>query len=683
MITATGLGSGLDISGLVDQLVAAERAGSDLQLSRQQSRYSAKFSALGSLKSSLSSFQSALGSINTLSNYSKNTATSSSSSTIGVTAGSDAVPNSYSISVDQLAESHSLASGTFVDADESAIGTGTLTIRFGTTDYVSGTDTYNGFTLNADKNAANIEIDSSNNTLEGVMQAINDADIGVSASIVNDGNGFRLLMRSNDTGENSSLEIAVADDDGNDTDNSGLSQFAFNSAATNMEQTAAANDAEMRINGLTVTSSNNKVTSAIPGVTLDLKEVSSSPVSVTVAKDTKAITGAVKSFVSGYNSFTSTANSLSAYDVEKDIPSALVGDFTLRSIEGQVGNILRGAVPGFSGSISTLAELGITTTSSGALEFDESTFLEVWEENPDDVVKMFAAFGTPSDPEINFNGATDTTVAGDYAVEITTPASYGSNTGAAVLPDFGGGGSIVIDADNNNLSLEIDGIDIGEISLTAGTYTSGAALAGELQTQINGSTAMRDTGKTIAVSYDSGTDSITITSNVLGSTSAVSITAIDTNTAAELGFSVSGGTVGQDVAGTIDGVAATGAGNVLIAGSGTDAEGLSLLISGDTTGSRGTVNFTRGISSQFDQLLEQLLADEGALNDRIDSYEDRLEEVDERREELELRWEKVRARYTDQFNALDTLLGQLQNTSSYLEGQLANLPKPNSVKSNS
>jgi flagellar capping protein FliD len=172
MITATGLGSGLDISGLVDQLVAAERAGSDLQLSRQQSRYSAKFSALGSLKSSLSSFQSALGSINTLSNYSKNTATSSSTSTIGVTAGSDAVPNSYSISVDQLAESHSLASGTFVDADESAIGTGTLTIRFGTTDYVPGTDTYNGFTLNADKNAANIEIDSSNNTLEGVVREI-------------------------------------------------------------------------------------------------------------------------------------------------------------------------------------------------------------------------------------------------------------------------------------------------------------------------------------------------------------------------------------------------------------------------------------------------------------------------------------------------------------------------------
>lgn len=683
MITATGLGSGLDISGLVDQLVAAERAGPDLQLSRQQSRYNAKFSALGSLKSSLASFKGTLSGINTLSNYSKNTATSSDSSTIGVSASKEAVANNYAIQVDQLAESHSLASGTFADADETAIGTGTLTIRFGTTDYDSGTGTYNGFTLNADKSAANIEIDSTNNTLEGVMQAINNADVGVSASIVNDGSGFRLLMRSDDTGANNSLEIAVTDSDGNNTDDSGLSRLAFNASASHMTQTAAAADAEMRINGLTVTSSKNNVSSAIPGVTLDLKAVGTSPVAVTVAKDTKAITGAINSFISGYNKFISTANSLSAYDAEKDIPSALVGDFTLRSIEGQVSNILRSAVPGFSGSVSTLAELGISTTATGALQFDQAAFLEVWEENPDDVIKMFTAFGTPSDAEISFNAASDTTVVGDYDVDITTLASYGYNSGTSVLPDFGGGGSVVVDSDNNNLSLEIDGIDIGEITLTAGTYTSGTNLAGELQAQINGATAMRDAGRTIAVGYDSGTSSFTITSSVLGSTSAVNITAVDTNTAAELGFSVSSGVSGQDVVGTIDGVAAKGAGNILIAESGTDAEGLRLEISGTSTGSRGSINFTRGVTSQFDQLLEQLLNEESALTDRIESYQDRLEDVEERRGELELRWEKVRARYTDQFNALDTLMGQLQNTSSYLEGQLANLPKPNSVKSNS
>ncbi len=681
MITAQGLGSGLDISGLVNQLVAAERAGSDLQLSRQQSRYTSKFSALGSLKGALSSFQSSLANVNDLSKYSKFTASSGDISVLSATTTSAAVPNTYNIHVDQLAESHSLASPGVVDTDETAVGTGSITIRFGTTDYVSGTDTYNSFDLNAEKSAATIEIDSSNNTLEGIMGAINSADVGVSASIVNDGTGYRLLLSSDDTGIANSLEIAVDDDDGIDTDSSGLSIFAFNASATNMEQTSEASDAEFRVNGLAVTNSTNSVSAAIPGVNMTFKKVSADPVKLTIAQDTNTIKSAIDSFVGGYNTFISTANALSAYDAEKDIPSALLGDFTLRSIESQVSNILRSPVPGFSGDINSLAELGISTSSSGTLSFDQTKFMEVWDEYPNDVIKMFAAFGTPEDADISFDGSTNATVVGEYAVEITTLATYGYHTGAAVLPDFGGGGSVVIDDDNNNLTLEIDGIELEEITLTAGTYTAGQDLANELQAQINGTTAMRDAGKTISVTYDSGSDTFTITSGVIGSTSAVNVLAVDTNTAAELGFSVADGVDGVDVEGTIGGVAATGAGRLLIAADDTDAEGLSLTIDGGSTGSRGNVNFTRGISSQFDKLFADLLDEEGALTQRIDSYQDRIDAVAEKKEELELRWEKVRERYTRQFNALDTLMGQLQSTSSYLEQQLAALPKPNSTGS--
>lgn len=682
MITAQGLGSGLDISGLVNQLVAAERAGSDLQLSRQQSRYTSKFSALGSLKGALSSFQSSLANVNDLSKYSQFTASSSDPTKVTATTTSKAVPNAYQIHVDQLAGSHSLASPAVADSDETALGTGSITIRFGTTDYVSGTDTYNSFTLNAEKSAATINIDSSNNTLEGIMGAINDADIGVSASIVNDGTGYRLLLSSDDTGVANSLEIAVDDDDSNDTDSSGLSIFTFNASSTNMDQTAEGADAAFRVNGLAVTNSTNNVSSAIPGVNMTLKNVSSDPVKLTVAQDTNTIKAAINSFVSGYNTFISTSNALSAYDAEKDIPSALLGDFTLRSIDSQVSNILRSPVPGFTGDISSLAELGVSTSSSGTLSFDEAKFIEVWNEYPNDVIKMFAAVAAPADANISFDGSTSATVVGEYAVEITTMPTYGYHTGAAVLPDFGGGGTVVIDDDNNNLTLEIDGITLEEITLTAGTYTAGQDLANELQAQINGTTAMRDAGKKITVTYDSGTDSFTITSGVIGSTSAVNVLAVDTNTAADLGFSVADGVDGVDVAGTIGGVAATGAGRLLIAADDTDAEGLSLTINGGTTGSRGNVNFTRGISSQFDKLFADLLDEEGALTQRIDSYQDRLDAVAAKKEELELRWEKVRDRYTRQFNALDTLMSQLQSTSSYLEQQLAALPKPNSVNSN-
>lgn len=682
MITAQGLGSGLDISGLVNQLVAAERAGSDLQLSRQQSRYNSKFSALGTLKSAVSSFDSALSKVNDLSQYSKNTATTSNSGIVTTSANAEAVPGTYQFYTDQLASSHSLASPAVVDSDETAIGTGSITIRFGTTDYVSGTDTYNGFTLNADKSAATIDIDSSNNTLEGIMGAINDADIGVSASIVNDGTGFRLLLSSDDTGLANSLEIAVDDDDLNDSDNSGLSMFAFNASATNMDQTAEAADAQFRINGLSISNSTNVVTSAIPGVTLTLKNENESPATITVGQDIDSITSAIDTFLGGYNTFIKTANSLSAYDADKDIPSALLGDFTLRSIDGQISNILRGAIEGFSGDVNSLAEVGISTASDGTLSIDKTKFQEVWDEYPNDVMSIFAALGAPTDADISFDSATSSTVTGNYAVNITTLASYGYHTGAAVLPDFGGGGTLDIDADNDNLTLEIDGIELEEITLTAGTYSTGHDLAEEMQVQINGTTAMRDANKTIAVTYDSATDSFTITSGVIGSTSAVNVLAIDTNSAAELGFSVADGVDGLDVEGTIDGVAANGAGDLLIAESGTDAEGLALRIAGDSTGSRGDVNFTRGISSQLEQLFVDLLDEEGALVERIDSYEDRLEAVEERKADMELRWEKVKDRYTRQFNALDTLMSQMQSTSTYLEGQLAALPKPISSSGN-
>jgi len=679
MLTAQGLGSGLDISGLVNQLVAAERAGSDLQLSRQQSRYTAKFSALGSLKGAIASFDSSLANINSLAQYSKYTAASSDGTVLTTSAGSTAVPNTYQIYTDSLAESHSLASPAVVDPDETAVGTGSITIRFGTTDYNSGTDTYNSFTLNPDKSAATIDIDSSNNTLEGIMGAINDADVGVSASIVNDGSGFRLLLSSDDTGLANSLEIAVDDDDSNDTDTSGLSIFAFNASATNMDQTAAASDAEFRVNGLSVTNDTNVVTEAIPGVTMTLKKTSADPIKLTVAQDMNAITSAINSFVSGYNTFINTANALSAYDAENDIPSALLGDFTLRSIESQISTILRSPVEGFTGDVNSLAELGISTSSSGTLSFDQTQFQEVWDEYPNDVKSLFAALGAPTDADITYDGATSTTLTGNYAVNITTLASYGYHTGAAVLPNFGGGGTLDIDADNDNLTLEIDGITLEEITLTNATYTTGDDLAEELQVQINGTQAMRDANRTITVAYDSGTDSFTINSTVIGSTSAVNVLAVDINTAAELGFSVSNGVDGVDVAGTIDGVVANGAGDLLIAEEGSDSEGLALRIGGTTTGSRGDVNFTRGITSQFEQLFTDLLDEEGALTERIDSYQDRLDDVEERRAEMELRWESVRDRYTRQFNALDTLMSQLQSTSTYLEGQLAALPKPNST----
>jgi len=677
MLTVTGLGSGLDVSSLVAQLVAGERAASDLQLNRQEINLTSKFSALGVLKGSLGGFKSAISGLNTLSSFDLKTATSSDNSIFTATATTDALPSTYSIGVSQLATSQSLASVSFADSNETAIGTGTITIRRGITDYVVGTDTYNSFTLNPDSTAANIVIDSSNNTLEGVMTAINDADIGIGASIINDGSGFRLLLSSYTTGAENSLEIAVTDDDLDNTNTSGLSRLAFNAAATNLEQTNAAVDANFTINGLAVNSASNDVSSAIPGVSISLKQTSVSPVDLSVLANTSSVLSGVNSFIAGYNSYISTVNALSNYDQENDVAAALLGDFTLRSIGGQIDSVVRNSVAGLAGAFTSLSELGITTTASGTLVLDSGTLTTALEDNPLRVSQMFAAIAVPEDKEVAFTSSNAATAVGTYAVNVSSLATAGSMSGGTVLPDFSMGGSVVVDATNNNLTFEIDGVTTSEITLTSATYTSGEDLAAELQVQLNGAQELLDVSRSVSVSYDSGTNSFSIVSNSLGSTSAVNILAIDSTTTASLGFSVSSGVAGADIVGTINGELATGAGNVLVGDSGTAAEGLNLTITGTATGSRGNVTFTRGIANQLNSLLGSILLVDGALESRLETLQDRIDDVETRREDLESRWAEVESRFTRQFNALDSLLAGLENTSSFLELQFDSLLKPN------
>jgi flagellar hook-associated protein 2 len=678
MITATGLGSGLDINGLVKQLVDAERAGADLQLNRETSKLNTRLSAMGSLKGAIAGLQSSLAGLNVPDNFGKRSVTSSNSNAIAATVDNTAVPNTYSLEVSQLAKAHALASGAFADSDTTAIGTGTLTFRFGTTDYDAQGDVYNGFTLNPDSNITTITIDSSNNTLTGIMEAINAADFGVTASIVNDGSGYRLLLGGDKTGLKNSLEVSVEDADLDNTDSgasAGLSNFVFNAQATNLEETSAAANAVFKVNGLTVQSQENTATSAIPGMSLSLKEVTTSPVTLSVQTDTATAVSAFSTFIAGYNQFRTTVNTLTNYNAATKTAGTLLGDFTVRSVVSQVDNILRNEVSGVSGDYNSMAELGLKTNSSGGYVLDTNKFRDILAEDPQTVTRLFAALGVATDSEVSYASSTTSTQVGDYAVNISAAATSGKLAGAGVLPDFGLGGTLTIDADNDNFTLSVDGVSVGEITLTAGVYSSGAALATEIQSRINGAAAMIDAGKTVSVVYDADNDTLTINSTIFGNSSGVSISAVDTNTAAQLGFAVGNGTGGTDVAGTINGAAATGAGKLLTSTAG-DASGLALLVSGTATGARGSVNFTRGVTDQLKLLLTQVLEAEGSLEKRIDNIEERKVLVEERRAKLEVKWKAVEARYMAQFNALDGLLSQLQSTSSFLTTQLANLPGP-------
>ncbi|MCC7092233.1 MAG: flagellar filament capping protein FliD, partial [Nitrosomonas sp.] len=262
---------------------------------------------------------------------------------------------------------------------------GTLTIAFGT---------YNGdgtFTANAEKAAKTITIDPAKSTLADIRDTINDANAGITASIVNDGSGNRLVIASKDSGLANALKITVDDADGNHTDNAGLSKLAFDASTggvTNMTETVAAKNAVMVIDGITVQKSSNTIDDALEGVTLNLLKAEPGTTStLTVEKDNSSVEAAVKAFVTAYNGLEKTITNLSRYDSTTDQASILTGDSTVRMVQFRVRAMLSDNQL-TAGGINSLSELGISFQKDGTLALD-STKLSAVLADPEKSVSEF------------------------------------------------------------------------------------------------------------------------------------------------------------------------------------------------------------------------------------------------------------------------------------------------------
>ncbi|WP_250635666.1 flagellar filament capping protein FliD [Nitrosomonas ureae] len=297
MISSPGLGSGLDINGIISQLMAIEQRPL-LQLSTKEARQQAELSAYGNLKSALSTFQ---GTVKTLTNSSLFTGVKASivdSTIASVSATSSAEIGAHQIEVQTLAQAQKIKSESFTSPSD-IIGSGTLTIEFGTYN-VDGT-----FTENLKKASASITIEPDQTSLANIRDTINKASIGVTASIVNDGNGNRLVLSSNDSGLSNALKITVGDDDLNNIDNNGLSKLAYDASTggtANMSETVTARDATLVIDGITITKPSNTITDALQGMTINLfRENPGTTTSLSITKDTTSVQTAVSTFVNAYN----------------------------------------------------------------------------------------------------------------------------------------------------------------------------------------------------------------------------------------------------------------------------------------------------------------------------------------------------------------------------------------------
>lgn len=398
-ITSMGIGSGLDIKSLVQQLVAAEGQATSTRLNRAESKFKGQLSALGSFKSALSSLQSALTGVKDLAQ--KFSATSADTSIFAATASSTALSGSYKIEVTQLAQAQADYVSGFADTTSNVAGTLTITGPTGTTYTYS--DAASG---GADK------------SLTQIRDAINGVSgLGVVASIVQKStNDYALVLTAADTGSTNGFSLSAA-----------TGKFAdgvnWNNGTNIATHSQSALDATMKVNGVQVTRSSNTVSDVITGVTLTLKAKSTAgqTTNLTVANDESAITTAIEGFVKAYNSLATNVKSNSGYNAETKQAGPLLGDATVRTVMSQIRGVVSdrgkdltvGGTPYLSGTVQSLMDIGISSQSDGTLAFDKTKLSSALSSNATDIEKLFNYLET----ELNGNLLTPVLQSGGYLSE--------------------------------------------------------------------------------------------------------------------------------------------------------------------------------------------------------------------------------------------------------------------------
>ncbi|RQP25242.1 flagellar filament capping protein FliD [Piscinibacter terrae] len=391
-LSSPGIGSGLDVNSIVTQLVALERKPID-DLKSAASTIQTKLSSFGLLSSYTSNLRDISDKLTQASFWTGTAANSSDASAVAVSSTNTATAANYLVNVTSLARAQSLASATPFATSTSTVGTGNLHIELGSWD-----DGLTTFTPDASKVAVDVAIDAGSNTLDGIKTKINAANAGVTASIVNDASGAKLVLTSTSTGAKSAVRITATDDDGNNTDAAGLSALAFNPPVSSgqMSQTQGAKNAAATVNGLPVTSATNTLDGVISGVTLTLGKETTSPVQVNVSRDTASIKKAITDFAKAYSDMNGYITTQTKYDATTKKAAALQGDRSTLTVQS---NLRRLFTDNSSASLvySRLSDVGLEIQTDGTMKVNDAKLSAALASNPAEVSKLFMST-TSADP---------------------------------------------------------------------------------------------------------------------------------------------------------------------------------------------------------------------------------------------------------------------------------------------
>lgn len=383
-LSVGGLGSGLDVAGMTQQLVAAERTPKQQRITEQMSKLDVSLSAYGQLKSTAVSLQEMFEKFAEDNVFSNNSVSSSDTDFIRASVESNAQNGRYSIEVKSLAQSHRVTSANSFDADPKAsLGSGDLV-----------------FSVGGKSMTVSIEPDES--SLKNVVNAINSSkdNPGITATILTDQDGAKLVFSSSKTGKDNTIKIDATGASGE------LSKLSFDPAVpdanADMKEIQKAQDAQIVIDGFSVVNSDtNKFENAIDGVTLNVEKLTGTIVTgeptddedvknitIDITSDIKKPKSAIEELVDAYNGMLESIDQQSKYDVEAQKGGPLVGDSLSRSLTGQLRTLFNEPIAAANGSTYQLSNFGVTTERDGSLKVDDEKLDEMLKEN----FSAFSAF---------------------------------------------------------------------------------------------------------------------------------------------------------------------------------------------------------------------------------------------------------------------------------------------------
>ncbi len=648
-----GLITGLDTSSIIEGLLEIQQRQVD-QLNARRATVLGKKSAFSGIEGRLISIRGALGRLSSFQTSAllDKTVSTSNEDAVAAAATDDAVSGIFRLRVNRLASSSQIATSGFNAAD-TEIGTGSVSVQVGNTGEVA------------------VAIDDTNNTVQGLVNAINASDADVTASLINDGSGadsFRILVSSNKTGESSAVTI--------NSNLSGGQNVAFDQTVQEAE------NAEVSFGSgpgaIVVSSETNRISDLIFGVTLNLKSADpNEEITLTVGQDTEAGIAAVSDFVDAYNSFIDYVNDQTSFNAEANVAGTLLGERSVSQIYDELQLAMTGVVDGLNSQINRLTSIGVSVNNNGSLSLDESRLGDILAGEVDgisatDVGRLFSLGADSTFGGFTFVAGSSDTNAGEIQVDITDAAQKASITASNIFND-----EFVVDGNNSTFTVTIDGVESSTLTLTEGTYDR-EDLAAHLQSVINADSELGNRGVVASVVDDT----LSITSGSFGSNSEVSLTSGDIWDS--LGFDFNGDETdrGQDVVGSfiVDGVveSATGRGTLLVADPGnanTDGLQIRVNISGSdiVPGAEGTLTVTRGLAAGLDDIIGKMLAADGIVDNINERYDDTDASILKSIENLNAQIESQKESLIRQFAALESAVSQLQSTGNFLSTQFAGL----------